>query len=284
MYLIRTATTITTPFSDDPCISINHRNITNLGLRYAKNTECSQHAISDFRLPQRWYYAGPDPMLTSPPDQLCACGTSLPIWMNGLLPQPSDGIVSREACQKYVGSCDLRLHVEVKNCGDFYVYKLSPTREDNTAYCFGVNPPGYTEPPTTITTPISDDPCISINRQIITNLGLRYAQNTECSQHAISDFRLPQRWYYAGLDPILTSPPDQLCACGTSLPIWMNGSLPQPSDGIVSREACQKYAGSCDLRLHIEVKNCGDFYVYKLPPTKEDNTAYCFGVNPPGTI
>ncbi|WAQ95342.1 UROM-like protein [Mya arenaria] len=140
------ATTITTPPTDDPCLPANHRNITNLGMRYAHNTECSKHAISDFRLHETWYYTGHDPILTSPPDQLCACGTSLPIWMNGTLPQPSDGIVSREACQKYAGSCDLRLHIEVKNCGDFYVYKLPPTREDNTAYCFGVYPPGYTEP------------------------------------------------------------------------------------------------------------------------------------------
>ncbi|KAH3872704.1 uncharacterized protein LOC127868856 [Dreissena polymorpha] len=60
----------------------------------------------------------------------------------------------------------------------------------------------------------------------------------------------------------------------------MNGSLPDPQDGIVSRDTCLKYSTNCDTRFGIQVKNCGTFFVYKLPPTREDHTAYCLGIDP----
>ncbi|KAH3870937.1 uncharacterized protein LOC127868372 isoform X1 [Dreissena polymorpha] len=123
--------------SADPCLAGNHDNITSMGFRHVTNKDCSLNRVTDYRLVRAWYYAGPDPILTSPPDQLCRCGANFPIWMNGSLPHPQDGIVSRDTCLKYSTICDTRFGIQVKNCGTFYVYKLPPTREDHTAYCFG---------------------------------------------------------------------------------------------------------------------------------------------------
>ncbi|XP_052268981.1 uncharacterized protein LOC127870427 isoform X2 [Dreissena polymorpha] len=127
--------------SADPCLAGNHDNITSMGFRNVTNKDCSQNRVTDYRLVRAWYYAGPDPILTSPPDQLCRCGANFPIWMNGSLPHPQDGIVSRDTCLKYSTNCDTRFGIQVKNCGTFYVYKLPPTREDHTAYCFDCGDP-----------------------------------------------------------------------------------------------------------------------------------------------
>ncbi|XP_052266958.1 uncharacterized protein LOC127868852 isoform X2 [Dreissena polymorpha] len=127
--------------SEDPCLAGNHDNITSMGFRNVTNKDCSQNRVTDYRLVRAWYYAGPDPILTSPPDQLCRCGANFPIWMNGSLPHPQDGIVSRDTCLKYSTNCDTRFGIQVKNCGTFYVYKLPPTREDHTAYCFDCGDP-----------------------------------------------------------------------------------------------------------------------------------------------
>ncbi|CAG5119978.1 unnamed protein product, partial [Candidula unifasciata] len=71
--------------------------------------------------------------------------------------------------------------------------------------------------------------------------------------------------------------------CGTSTPVWMNGSHPQ-----VNGECCQrKYditnyelgadQGCCDYQDDLFVKNCGKFYVYYLSPTYNCPSSYCAG-------
>ncbi|PIO27103.1 hypothetical protein AB205_0019910, partial [Aquarana catesbeiana] len=66
-------------------------------------------------------------------------------------------------------------------------------------------------------------------------------------------------------------------SCGTTIPIWMNGSHPTVSDGIVNRTACSNYyEGCCTYTYNISVKMCpGGFYVYKLQSPPSCNFAYC---------
>ena len=67
--------------------------------------------------------------------------------------------------------------------------------------------------------------------------------------------------------------------CGTLSPVWMNGTHPSVSDGIVSRQACSNtgLGSCCDSSLQIGVKNCVSFFVYYLYPTPACPMAYCFG-------
>ena len=71
-------------------------------------------------------------------------------------------------------------------------------------------------------------------------------------------------------------PQPQSDVCGTMYPGWLNGIHPTVAEGVVTRTACfSTSAGCCIYLTTIEVKNCGDFYVYKLPPAPTCNLRYC---------
>ena len=69
--------------------------------------------------------------------------------------------------------------------------------------------------------------------------------------------------------------------CGTTVPIWMNGSHPSVADGIVERQACAHVSGrfpfGCGYSYIIKVLNCNGFYIYQLKPPKNCHIAYCVG-------
>jgi len=68
--------------------------------------------------------------------------------------------------------------------------------------------------------------------------------------------------------------------CGTHDPIWLNGRHPAVNGGHVVLKACiHSFGIACDESFDINVKNCGDFYVYYLKPTYYCATAYCAGKN-----
>ncbi|XP_051001080.1 uromodulin [Acomys russatus] len=65
--------------------------------------------------------------------------------------------------------------------------------------------------------------------------------------------------------------------CNTAAPMWLNGSHPSSSEGIVSRTACAHWSGHCCLwSTQVQVKACpGGYYVYNLTEPPECNLAYC---------
>lgn len=67
--------------------------------------------------------------------------------------------------------------------------------------------------------------------------------------------------------------------CNTAAPMWLNGSHPSSSEGIVSRTACAHWSDQCcRWSTEIQVKACpGGFYIYNLTAPPECNLAYCTG-------
>ncbi|OWF46249.1 oncoprotein-induced transcript 3 protein-like [Mizuhopecten yessoensis] len=64
--------------------------------------------------------------------------------------------------------------------------------------------------------------------------------------------------------------------CGTSNPLWMTGSIPSTSDGVVSRTVCMSSVfTNCQSSLTIQVKNCCSYRVYYLQPPALCPAAYC---------
>ena len=68
--------------------------------------------------------------------------------------------------------------------------------------------------------------------------------------------------------------------CGTFSTVRLRREHPGKEEGIVTREVCANIANiaaECAWPWEIKVKNCGDFFVYELPPSPDCPMSYCTG-------
>lgn len=66
--------------------------------------------------------------------------------------------------------------------------------------------------------------------------------------------------------------------CGTHAPGWLDGAHPTVDEGKVTRKACFTWDTCCSWSIDIQVRNCGDFYVYyinKTPPEHPCHLRFC---------
>jgi len=93
------------------------------------------------------------------------------------------------------------------------------------------------------------------------------------------DSGISSGWYRftgaAGTKMPTSCPP--MYSCGTDAPGWMQGSHPSVQDGAVNRTVCFHWDNNCCIWSNgIQVRNCGDFYVYKFPgPPPNCTLKYC---------
>ncbi|XP_033762945.1 oncoprotein-induced transcript 3 protein-like [Pecten maximus] len=222
-------------------------------------------------------------MVTSAPE-LNHCGTSFPIWLNGILPHGNHTQKNLTVCmQGLENACETSFNITVMNCHQYHVYKLKPTDTCNAAYCFGhercQSTPGHTTSKPTVD-PAALEPCDTSH-----NLHQAGERGTECSigsSDTICDrYAVEDVWYRVtnggGEDLELVTKPQHINMCGTSFPIWMNGTHPT-GGSVVNRTACQHgIEGSCIHQYNISVKHCDSYFVYKLQKTLICDAAYCFG-------
>ena len=64
------------------------------------------------------------------------CGAEYPGWLSGGHPSVEDGAVVRRVCFNgyYRRCCEYFVYISVRNCGGFYVYKLTPL--PTSRYCY----------------------------------------------------------------------------------------------------------------------------------------------------
>ena len=72
--------------------------------------------------------------------------------------------------------------------------------------------------------------------------------------------------------------------CSTDSPGWYKGKLPGVSEGTATGHGCFSRSVNTtdalmccvpDLTTNIQVRNCGKFYVWKLPAVKSCSLRYC---------
>ena len=63
------------------------------------------------------------------------CGAMLPGWLSGGHPKVEEGVVQRKVCFTANSCCHSSIYTSVRNCGLFYVYKLTPLPACNLRYC-----------------------------------------------------------------------------------------------------------------------------------------------------
>ena len=95
--------------------------------------------------------------------------------------------------------------------------------------------------------------------------------------------------WYRMMEPagtIIPENPVNVNSCGTYSPGWLNGTHPKTEGETVKRTVCFNFEGHydaqvskndpiCYRRSQIEIKNCGDFYIYNLPDTVACPLRYC---------
>ena len=108
---------------------------------------------------------------------------------------------------------------------------------------------------------------------LIVFLGNTNQQSVKCDRRDLS-----LGWYRftggAGDRLAESCPPTR--RCGTHAPGWLNGAHPTQAEGVVTREVCYHWSGSCcRWRNNIKVKNCGAFYVYQFQKPPACSLRYC---------
>ncbi|XP_021370237.1 uncharacterized protein LOC110461195 [Mizuhopecten yessoensis] len=228
-------------------------------------------------------------MATSPAE-LNTCGTSFPIWLNGSLPGGNRTQKIMTACMRGLKNvCQTAYNITVVSCPpSYHVYKLRATDTFNAAYCFGndVCHGSTTTAPVTTQQPGPSTVDLGVSEPCNTTHNLHHAggRGTRCSGDVKSQicdrYAVEDVWYRVksgGKDLELVTKPPPINMCGTSFPIWMNGTHPT-NGATVNRTACENgIDGSCLHRYNISIKHCDTYHVYKLQSTLVCDAAYCFG-------
>ncbi|XP_068679579.1 uncharacterized protein [Montipora foliosa] len=107
----------------------------------------------------------------------------------------------------------------------------------------------------------------------------RYYFNIYGSNVYKCDHRLAEGWYRFLTGTVLatTYRSGSSRYCDTNYRGWLTESHPSVSDGIVNRKVCFTHSSDsrCPYSTYIKVRNCGEFYVYKLKPTPNCYLRYC---------
>ncbi|BFZ00888.1 hypothetical protein BsWGS_03927 [Bradybaena similaris] len=136
----------------------------------------------------------------------------------------------------------------------------------------------------------TSDPCIASQYKTLNEPHRSTGFLNEAPLAPLCDDLLRRGWYrftsLAGGDMPTTC--QETNRCGTTKPIWVEGSNPTFEDGIVMRHICVNMNSSnpqdkycCEYSEDIFMKNCGNFFVYYLYPTIDCDMAYCAGSLPP---
>jgi len=114
------------------------------------------------------------------------------------------------------------------------------------------------------------------NHQVKSPSGSYWSDTTGCSY-------TNSQWYgddwYRFLSPAGTRIAEEAPGhqyCGTSATGWMQGSHPTILGEIVTRTVCfQSSSNTCYYSSEIKVRNCGQFFLYRLADTPQCHLGYC---------
>ncbi|XP_078351512.1 polycystin family receptor for egg jelly-like [Oculina patagonica] len=241
-----------------------------------RNVSTPYHGLCDSYLATKWYrFTGDDGFSylpeSCPQPQQFICGTSKPGWLNGIHPTPAEGIATRTVCYSDNGGCCIYSNtIQVKNCGNFFVYKLAPSPTCNLGYCV-----------TNVVPSIPPAECTPSGYKEL-NDSSRYWTYNEVNTYCDADNITSNQWYRftgdAGTMMATYCIPQS--TCGADMTGWISGGdHPTVAYETVTRSSCMHWSSSCCYTSYtVEIRNCSGFYVYKLKQPSSCPQRYC-GVN-----
>ncbi|RMX49292.1 hypothetical protein pdam_00011234 [Pocillopora damicornis] len=205
------------------------------------------------------------------------CGTHAPGWLSGAHPTVGEGAVQRKVCFHWSsGCCQWSSNILVRNCGGFFVYELDRPPACSLRYC-GEKTQGCsssTPPPPGPTTPVNAQECSSY--QVLKDFDRAKGFQGGAAKCDRSGF--VKAWYKfeGGAGDKMPDACVPTNRCGTHAPGWLSDGHPAVADGAASRKVCFHWSGNCcRWSRNVRVRNCGNFYVYELPPTEYCSLRYC---------
>ncbi|EDV27498.1 uncharacterized protein TRIADDRAFT_53244 [Trichoplax adhaerens] len=197
------------------------------------------------------------------------CGTISPGWLVGNHPAVTEGIATGKVCFTWGPSpCHWNRTINIKNCGNYFVYKLPPPPDCDLRYCTTratinkcfFNPCRYGE-------------CINItgNHQCICRKGFTGA---DCAQ----DINECETLNGGCQEACINTFGSYRCQCANNSILMKDGHHCLVNQGIVKRMACFNFHNSCCHTSNmIRIRNCHSYFVYNLSASKSCNpgTRYC---------
>ncbi|XP_067037290.1 uncharacterized protein [Acropora muricata] len=249
----------------DECSNYKFLNDSNRAVKYVnKNLD----NLSDIKL-SGWYRfsGGAGVQMADTCPRMYSCSTNSSGWLGGTHPTVAEGIVKRKVCfsqrasQFFNDCCYHSKNISVRNCGAFYVYRLDPP-DYYSRYCGN----GLPQAPECSNYKFLNDSSrtVTFNHTVLMNC------NDTTKLHG---------WYRFGGEAG-TRMADTCVKwrhCGALYSGWLSGGHPSVSDGAVLRKVCfTEYRGSCCYSsTFISVRNCNEFYVYKLSPFYRPHSYNC---------
>lgn len=115
----------------------NHKSLTDARRHYKRVLDKPKKSICD-NWANGWYRfregAGTKMRTKCPPRNRCY--TKNPAWLSGGHPTVANGIVTKKVCIHVSGGCcGKSVYIKVKNCGSYYIYKLTAPPFCDVRYC-----------------------------------------------------------------------------------------------------------------------------------------------------
>ncbi|CAG2248812.1 unnamed protein product [Mytilus edulis] len=122
----------------EPCDFYYHDDLPHEDIRGLKCSTDRNTEYCDTSIEHTWYKLSTEEKLTNTCPGQQTCGSEKPIWINGDIPSETDNVLEQNAClPNSTNCCGNVIPIKVKNCSDFLVYKLAPSRDCTERYCIG---------------------------------------------------------------------------------------------------------------------------------------------------
>lgn len=222
------------------------------------------------------------------------CGANFRGWMVDRHPTVEEGRVQRRVCFSYDNRCycEFYTNIGVRNCGNYYVYRLNSVPSCQARYCGA--PTGKKSKDTDFKKPGTPGPfdlCKDYQSQYDPDRLWSYTSPTvkKCDSNLYGKYRFGSRYTPWRIKEGCNREKVQGISyrCGSEFHGYMIGKHPVVREGYVERVICFEHNETpceCKHTTIVGVQNCGSYFVYYLKGVPTCSSRYCMVANNSASI